>query len=387
VTRAPQTLTKIDRSERVIANPLLDSTFVSEMPTRAALEMHRRLPGYQPSPLIDLPVLAHDLGLERLWLKDESSRLGLPAFKILGASWAVINAVQQRLGISSNDWSTIEELAALASTLRPMTLACATDGNHGRAVARMAKWLGFDALILVPGDMTPARIDSIRSEGAEFRVIDGSYDDAVDASAHLASDRCMVISDTAWPGYEDVPRWVIEGYSTILWEVEDALTERGESRPDLVAIQIGVGALASAVVRHYRQPGHNPRPVIVGVEPTHAACMLASIEHGEPVQIPGPHDSIMSGLNCGVPSPLAWPIVSKGIDQFVAVEDERSRQAMRDLAASGVVAGECGAAGLAGLKTLREVGVLPTGAKRALIISSEGATDPAAYEQIVRPNP
>jgi diaminopropionate ammonia-lyase len=380
-------LDTVDRSERALANPLFDSDFVTEPPTRAALEMHRRLPGYQPAPLIDLPVIAHDLGLERLWLTDESSRLGLPAFKILGASWAVINTVQQRLGISSTDWSTIDELAALASTLRPMTLACATDGNHGRAVARMAKWLGFDALILVPGDMAPARIDAIRSEGAEVRVIDGSYDDAVDASAHLASDRCMVISDTAWPGYEDVPRWVIEGYSTILWEIEDALTELGESGPDLVAIQIGVGALASAVVRHYRQPGHDPRPVIVGVEPTHAACMLASIEHGEPVQIPGPHDSIMSGLNCGVPSPLAWPIVSKGIDQFVAVEDERSRQAMRDLAASGVVAGECGAAGLAGLKTLREVGVLPTGAKRALIISSEGATDPAAYEQIVRPNP
>jgi diaminopropionate ammonia-lyase len=380
-------LDTVDRSERALANPLFDSDFVTEPPTRAALEMHRRLPGYQPSPLIDLPVIAHDLGLERLWLKDESSRLGLPAFKILGASWAVINAVQQRLGISADDWSTIEELAKLAAPMRPMTLACATDGNHGRAVARMAKWLGFSAVILVPHDMAPARIDAIRSEGAEVRVIDGSYDDAVDASAHLASDRCMVISDTAWPGYEDVPRWVIEGYSTILWEVEDALTELGESGPDLVAIQIGVGALASAVVRHYRRPGSEPRPVIVGVEPTRAACMLASIEHGEPVQIPGPHDSIMSGLNCGVPSPLAWPIVSKGIDQFVAVEDERSRQAMRDLAASGVVAGQCGAAGLAGLKTLREMGAFPTAARRALIISSEGATDPAAYEQIVRPNP
>jgi diaminopropionate ammonia-lyase len=380
-------LDTVDRSERALANPLSDSDFVTEPPTRAALEMHRRLPGYQPSPLIDLPVIAHDLGLDRLWLKDESSRMGLPAFKILGASWAVINAVQQRLGITADDWSMIEELAELAAPTRPMTLACATDGNHGRAVARMAKWLRFDAVILVPGDMATARIDAIRSEGAEVRVIDGSYDDAVDASAHLASDRCLVISDTAWPGYEDVPRWVIEGYSTILWEVEDALTELGESGPDLVAIQIGVGALASAVVRQYRQPGHDPRPGIVGAEPTHAACMLASIEHGEPVQIPGPHDSIMSGLNCGVPSPLAWPIVSKGIDQFVAIDDERTRQAMRDLAASGVVAGECGAAGLAGLQTLREMGVFPTGARRALIISSEGATDPAAYEQIVRPNP
>jgi diaminopropionate ammonia-lyase len=294
-----------------------------------------------------------------------------------------VNAVQQRLGITADDWSTLDELAERAASLRPMALASATDGNHGRAVARMAKLLGFGAIILVPDDMALARIEAIRSEGAEVRVIDGSYDEAVDASAHLASERCMVISDTAWPGYEDVPRWVIEGYSTILWEVDDALAELDEAGPDLVAIQIGVGALAAAVVRHYRRPGIVPRPVIVGVEPTRAACMTASIEAGEPVQIPGPHDSIMSGLNCGVPSPLAWPIVSRGVDEFVAIEDERARQTMRDMASSGVIAGECGAAGLAGLQTLHEMGVLPAGAKRALVISSEGATDRAAYERIV----
>ena len=231
--------------------------------------------------------------------------------------------------------------------------------------------------------MAAARVEAIRSEGAEVRVIDGSYDEAVDASAGLASESCLVISDTAWPGYEDVPRWVIEGYSTILWEIDDALAERGEPGPDLVVVQIGVGALASAVVRHYRRPEVDPRPVIVGVEPTRAACMTASIEAGEPVQIPGPHDSIMSGLNCGVPSPLAWPIVSRGIDLFVAIDDERSRQAMRDLAGGGVVAGECGAAGLAGLQALRDLGAWPDAMRRALVISSEGATDRAAYDAIV----
>ena len=355
------------------------------MPSRAALAVHRRLPGYQVSPLIDLPAIAAQLGLERLWLKDESRRMGLPAFKILGASWAVINAVQQRLETAADDWSTIDELARQAEPLHPMTLACATDGNHGRAVARTAKWLGFGAIVLVPRDVATARIEAIRSEGAEVRIIDGSYDDAVDASANLASERCLVISDTAWPGYEDVPRWVIEGYSTIMWEIDDALAELGEPGPDLFAVQIGVGALASAVVRHFRRADVELRPVIIGVEPTRAACMLASIEAGEPVQIPGPHDSIMSGLNCGVPSPLAWPAVSQGIDRFVAIEDERACVAMRDLAASGVVAGECGAAGLAGLQTLRDLANFPAGARRALVISSEGATDRAAYEAIVGP--
>jgi diaminopropionate ammonia-lyase len=323
----------VDRRERVVPNRLAEPGFVSEVPSREAMEVHGRLPGYQVSPLVELPGIAATLGLDQLWLKDESSRMGLPAFKILGASWAVTNAVQQRLGITLDNWSTLDDLASLAESLRPLTLACATDGNHGRAVARMARWLGFGAVILVPHDMAEARTEAIRSEGAEVRVIDGSYDDAVDASAGLASERCLVISDTAWPGYADVPRWVIEGYSTILWEIDEALADRGEAGPDLVGVQIGVGALSAAVVRHYQRPGIDPRPVIVGVEPTRAACLTASIESGEPVQIPGPHDSIMSGLNCGVPSPLAWPVVSRGIDLFVAIEDERARQAMRNLAA------------------------------------------------------
>lgn len=376
-------LERADRTERVLANPLLEPDWVVETPTRAPLEIHRRLPDYAPTPLLDLPVLAAELGLERLWLKDESSRMGLPAFKILGASNAVVRAIQKRLGVEESAWTTIEDLARLSEPLRPLTLACATDGNHGRAVARMARLLGLGSIVLVPQDMSAARIDAIRSEGAEVRIVDGSYDDAIDASAALASDICLVISDTAWPGYEDIPNWVIDGYSTILWEVDDELARLGQPGPDLVAVQIGVGALATAVARHYRRQGVVPRPVLVGVEPTRAACVLASVEVGEPVQIPGPLDSIMSGLNCGVPSPLAWPTLSHAVDTFVAIEDERARQAMRDLASAGVVAGECGAAGLAGLQTLRDLGAFPFGCRRALIISSEGATDRDAYERIV----
>jgi diaminopropionate ammonia-lyase len=176
---------------------------------------------------------------------------------------------------------------------------------------------------------------------------------------------------------------VIEGYSTILREIEIDLATLGEPGPELVLVQIGVGALAAAVVRHFRRPELDPQPVIIGVEPTHAACALASIEAGEIVQIPGPHDSIMSGLNCGVPSPLAWPLVSGGIDIFVAVDDDRVRQAVRDLASAGIAAGECGAAGLVGLSLLRERDAIPASTRRALVISSEGVTDRAAWERIV----
>jgi diaminopropionate ammonia-lyase len=376
-------LTEANRTERVVPNPLRNPGFKSHGPDSDPILVHRKLPGYEPTPLIELPVLARELGLEHLWLKDESSRIGLPAFKILGASYAVVRAVQQRLGLEDDAWDSLNDLAQLARPLQPMTLACATDGNHGRAVARMARWLGFEAIVLVPEDMSPARIEAIASEGAEVRTIDGTYDDAIGASAELASDTCMVISDTAWPGYEDIPGWVIDGYATILREVDDQLAAAGASGPDLVSVQIGVGALATAVCNHYRRADDDQRPMLIGVEPTRAACTTASIESRELVQIPGPYDSIMSGLNCGTPSPLAWPVLSQALDTMVAIDDERARVAMRDLASAGVVAGECGAAGLAGLQVLRTDPQWPSTASSALVISSEGATDLAAYERIV----
>jgi diaminopropionate ammonia-lyase len=381
-----RTLIEIDRSERI---RYVDSQpeLIEAKPTRAPLEFHRQLPGYQPTRLVDASGIAARLGLHRLWVKDESSRIGLPAFKIMGASWAVYRAVTKALrattGSELGEWASLDDLATQLAPLKPLTLTCATDGNHGRAVARMARLLGFGARIFVPSDMAPARIEAIAGEGAEVVVHDGSYDDAVARAAGDAEDRMLVIADTSWPGYEDVPRWVIEGYSTILWEVEDELARHSEPGPDLVAVQIGVGALAGAVVGHFRRADRSCTSFILGVEPTHAACALASIEAGEIVELPGPHDSIMSGLNCGIPSPVAWPLVSRGIDAFIAVDDERARTAVRALAGEGIVAGECGAAGLAGLMTWAESFGGDLSGKRALIITTEGATDPEAYRQIV----
>ncbi len=379
-------LTEIDRSERVHLVQG-DHQVDSANPSREPMRFHRQLPGYAPTPLLAAPTIAAQLGLKRLWVKDESSRMGLPAFKIMGASWAVYRAAKEmlehRTGRALESWSTIEELAGRFAPLRPMTLACATDGNHGRAVARMAKLLGFSARILVPSDMSPARIEAIGGEGAEVIVHDGTYDEAVARSAGEVGERTLVISDTSWPGYEAVPRWVIEGYSTILWEVDDEISKLNEEPPDLVAVQIGVGAFAAAVVGHFRQRDITVEPFILGVEPAHAACALSSIEAGEIVELPGPHDSIMSGLNCGIPSPLAWPVISRGIDAFIAIDDERARVAMRALAGEGIVAGECGAAGIAGLMTWNEDFGGNLSGKRALVISTEGATDKAAYDRII----
>jgi diaminopropionate ammonia-lyase len=375
---------------------------VQSPPPRAPLAFHRRLPRYQPTPLIDAPELARMLGIARLLVKDESSRLGLPAFKILGASWAIYCALGKRAAQSEGlaaaspsgilePWQTVDELAERLAPLRPLTLATATDGNHGRAVAHVAALLGFEAQIYVPAGTAQARIDGIASEGARVAIVAGTYDDAVARAAQEANQRCLVISDTSWPGYEEIPRWVMEGYSTIMAEIDDELARRGAAHPDLVAVQFGVGALAAAVVRHDQRPRPNESPKILSVEPLRAACMLASMEAGEIVTVPGPHDSIMAGLNCGRPSILAWPIVSQGIDAFIAIPDERAREAMRALARVGIVAGETGAAGLAGLIELLtgEAGAQHREAlgldekSRALVLVTEGATDPVSYRQIV----
>jgi diaminopropionate ammonia-lyase len=376
---------------RVLPNPNVPATWDLDRTGRDPLNFHRRLPDYGPTPLIDAPRLADTLGVGRVWVKDESYRLGLPAFKILGASWAVYRALEEHSGHGFGAWDDLEGLRKRVEPLRPLTLAAATDGNHGRAVARMARLLGLGARIFVPADMVPARIEAIESEGAAVTVVDGSYDDAVARSAEEAGERCLVISDTSWPGYEDVPRWVIEGYSTILWETEDELARRGENSPDLVVAQIGVGAFAAAVVSHFRGGDTGASPKMLGVEPTGAACALASVEAGRRVHLPGPHPSIMAGLNCGAPSLVAWPVISKEIDVFVAVEDEWARRAMRSLAGVDLVSGETGGAGLAGLLALvydRE----GESARRllsmkedttVLLFNCEGATDPEAYRRIV----
>jgi diaminopropionate ammonia-lyase len=354
--------------------------------TGQAREFHQRLPGYSPTPLVDAPEIASSLGIGQLLIKDESSRLGLPAFKILGASWAIYRALERRLGRSVEPWRSFSDLVEKLAPLRPLTLTTATDGNHGRAVAHVAALYGFDARIYMPAGSAQARIDGIASEGARVEIVNGTYDDAVARAAEDAGADYLVISDTSWPGYEEIPHWVMEGYSTIFSEIDDSLEFQKETAPDLIAVQFGVGALAAALVRH-----GSPDAKILSVEPNSAACGLAAAAAGKIVTVPGPHDSIMAGLNCGRASLIAWPIVSRGIDAFIAIPDERAREAMRRLARIGIVAGETGAAGLAGLIELltgedsiarRELLGIDR-RTRSLILITEGATDPVAYERIV----
>jgi diaminopropionate ammonia-lyase len=287
--------------------------------------LHRSLPGYAPTPLVELPALAAELGVGRVLVKDESSRLGLPAFKVLGASWACHRVLQRQPGAE---------------------LVTATDGNHGRAVARMAAYFGVSATVFVPDVTLPEVEGRIAAEGARVVRLDVGYDAAVRAAAAYAAedaDRALV-QDTAWEGYVEVPGWIVEGYDTLLTEVDDQL----DGVPDLVAVPVGVGSLAEAVVRHYRRPGA-AHPSVLSVEPESAACLLAGLLADEPVTVPTAA-TVMAGLNCGTVSSAAWPVLRAGCDAAVAVREDDARRAVADLARLGVSSGPSGAASLAGVR-------------------------------------
>jgi len=317
-------------------------------PDRAssAREFHRTLPGYEPTPLTDLPALATELGVGRVLVKDESARLGLPAFKVLGASWACHQVLRQHPGAR---------------------LVTATDGNHGRAVARMAAHFGVPATVFVPEVMLPETAELIAGEGAEVVRLEVGYDDAVRAAAAFAeqSPGRALVQDTAWEGYTEVPGWIVDGYRTLLEELDEQLG----AAPDLIAVPVGVGSLLEAVVRHHRRPGL-PHPTVLSVEPDTAACVLESLHAGRPVTVPT-GDSVMAGLNCGTVSASAWPVLYGGLDAAVAVSDDDSLRAVADLGALGVSSGPSGAATLAGIRAAADSLRLPDDAV-VVLLSTEG---------------
>jgi diaminopropionate ammonia-lyase len=316
---------------------------------------HRALPGYAPTPLTEAPALAAELGAGRVFVKDESDRFGLPAFKVLGASWAVRQLLAG--GPGRPEAVTSDALRSLAAGRPGLAFVTATDGNHGRAVARMARLVGAPAHVFVPAVAQPSVVAAIAGEGAEVTQVAGSYDEAVAAAAAWARGRpgAELVQDTAWPGYEQVPGWIVEGYSTLFAETDAQLDAAGAAPPDLVVVPVGVGSLAQAAVAHYRAedvpPVAEPRTgtALLAVEPDTAACLLASLRAGRPASVTTA-GTIMAGLNCGTVSTTAWPYLSAGLDAAVAVGDAAARRAVADLAAAGISAGPSGAASLAGAR-------------------------------------
>ncbi|KAK7512899.1 tryptophan synthase beta subunit-like PLP-dependent enzyme [Phyllosticta citriasiana] len=344
------------------------SDFVSPSPSAdpAAIQaFHTQLPDYNVTPLVPLPSVAAELGLAHVLLKDESSRFGLPAFKILGASWAVHRAVAARMGLPPTVSPADININNTNQNNTPIAyLVTCTDGNWGRAVARMARLLALPARIFVPNTMDIPTRDKIASEGADVRVVPGDYDAAIavarrDADDALSQDapQPLLVMDTSWDGFEEIPSWVVDGYSTMLNETDHQLAALGLSQhPTCVIASVGVGSWAQAVVLHYK--GKNSEEAqtttttrVVAVEPTTAACLQTSLRADRIVPITT-DDTIMCGMNCGTVSSLAWPVLRAGVDASVLVSDGESHVATADLHALGVDCGPCGAAPLAALRRL-----------------------------------
>lgn len=335
------------RPERVVA------------PAADAAAFHASLDGYVPTQLHDLPELAAELGLSAVALKDESDRLGLPAFKVLGASWAIERALAHDPGLR--------------------TLVTASTGNHGRAVAHEAARRGLACRVFLPSRSAPARRGAIAAEGAELVVVDGVYEDAV--AAACADSACDGATEIADVGSSGPAHWVIDGYATLFSEV----AERG--RFDVVLVPVGVGALAAAAARFAAADGAMK---VVGVEPVTAPCLTASLAAGEPTVV-ATTGTTMSGLDCAEVSPAAWPSLRDGINGMVTVSDAEAHAAMRELSAAGRTIGDSGASGLAALRALageRDCAELRDAIglgvdSRVVLIGTEGATDPEGYARRV----
>ena len=345
-------------------------------------------PGYAPTPLRDLPAIAAQAGVAMLRLKDEAERFGLGSFKALGGAYAVAQLLigeLARRGVAPAAGSADLLAGRFAEATRTVTVTCATDGNHGRAVAWGAQRFGCRCVIFIPHKVSQARADAIAQYGAELRRVSGTYDDAVREAARVAAEQgWYVVSDTSWPGYTAVPVEVMQGYRLMADEAADQW--QGEP-PTHVFVQGGVGGAAAAVSVQLRARYASP-PGLVVVEPDRAACLLASAELGSPTAVPGDLDTVMAGLACGEPSLLAWAELERAAAAFMAVPDAAAIACMRLLASAGIVSGEAGVAGLAGFllaagdPAAREALGLRADS-RVLLFSTEGATDPALYRRLV----
>jgi diaminopropionate ammonia-lyase len=332
---------------------------------REAWSAIAKWPGYAPTPLLGLASLAKEAGVGEILYKDEGGRFGLKSFKALGGAYAVERLARER------DPATL-------------TVACATDGNHGRAVAWGAQRVGAKAVIFVHETVSPGRADAIARYGAKVVRAGRVYDDTLRLCADAARQNgWQIVSDTSWPGYEEMPCEVMQGYSVVVGEA----LEQG-ARPTHVFAQGGVGGLAAGLLSWFWEAQGAERPIFVVVEPDRAACLFASAQAGVFRTISGDFDTIMAGLACGEPSLVAWKILGPGADAFMAIPDEAAARTMRDLAALGIVGGESGVAGLAGFRiaagdAAMRAALRLDSASRVLCIGTEGATDPEVYASIV----
>ena len=374
---------------------------MSEENVTKANEFHKSFPQYSVTPLQKLSALASYLGVKGIYCKDESYRFGLNAFKVLGGSYAMGRYIAKELGrdISQLPYNVLSS-DKLKEEFGQATFVTATDGNHGRGGAWAAKRLGQKAVVRMPKGTTKTRFDNIAKEGAEVTIEEVNYDDCVRMAAAEAAktEHGIIVQDTAWAGYEEIPSWIMQGYGTLVLEADKQLKENGVDRPTHVFVQAGVGSLAGAVVGYFAHKYKENPPVMVVCEASAADCLYRSAVQadGNLVNVTGDLQTIMAGLACGEGNTIGWDILKNHVTVFASCPDWMSAKATRIYANPlendpHIISGESGSVplGLAytalhdeDAKDLKEALKLDENSN-ILVISTEGDTDPVRYREIV----
>lgn len=374
---------------------------MSETQVRKAKAFHESFPQYKATPLVGLGEMAKLLGVGGIYVKDESYRFGLNAFKVLGASYAMARYIAKETG---RDVADLPFRVLTGERMREKfgqaTFFTATDGNHGRGVAWAANQLKQKAVVFMPKGSTQTRLENILKENATATIEDANYDECVRmaADAAAATPRGVVVQDTAWEGYEEIPAWIMQGYGTMALEASKQLFDREVRCPTHIFIQAGVGSLAGAVQGFFANihPKHPPKVVVV--EADMAACLYKSckVGDGSMYHVVGDMQTIMAGLACGRPNTISWDILRNHVDTFLCAPDWVAAKGMRMLAAprkgdAPITSGESGAVGFGAFAVIMTMDAyrplrehLGLGAdSQVLFFSTEGDTDPERYKAIV----
>ena len=363
-------------------------------------KFHSSINGYKATPLTSLENLAKELGVSKIYVKDESYRFGLNAFKGVGATYAIARVLCEKLGVDIDE-VTFDYFKSpeVSEKIKDMVFVTATDGNHGRAVAWAATQLGCKSIVYMPKGSSLIRLQHIKDAGAEAYITDVNYDDAVRLANKKAEEiGGYCVQDTAWEGYEKIPNWICQGYTTIVAEALDQLRLDGVTKPTHIFLQAGVGSFAGGILGYFANVFRDELPITIIVEPENAACiyMSALINDGQPHVVTGDLNTIMAGLACGEPNTVTWPILRDFAYAYASCPDYAAAKGMRILAApmgsdKKVISGESGAVGLGLLALILEKGELKNlknklklNEKSVIIcFSTEGDTDPEQYQAII----
>lgn len=380
--------------------PATDLSAFCEAEAKKAHDFHASFDVYAETPLTGLPGLAKALGVKEVRIKDESYRFGLNAFKVLGGSYALGRYIAKTLGEDISDMPATRILSdEVREKLGEVTFVTATDGNHGRGVAWTANRLGQHSVVYMPKGSAQERLENIRAEGADASITDLNYDDAVRLANKQAEEKGWVmVQDTAWEGYTDIPLWIMQGYTTMGYEIVKQLEKEGAEKPTHVFLQAGVGSMAGAMAGFISSYYGTERPFITVVEPEKANCVFRTAEanDGKLHFVTGDMNTIMAGLACGEPCTIGWEVLKNCADAFISCPDYVAADGMRILAAptggdKPVVSGESGAAttGCISNILLREdlaefkQKLHLDENSRILFISTEGDTDKENYRNVV----